>query len=195
MHGRTGLGAAHERGRDGIWLGAGAVLEAVPGAAYTATDGTAGEVRGFRPNDRIRLTWHPPGWPHDSTVQVAVIRSARYRLGLHSPRSRDSRRSGNAPERLGELAPRDPRSARSMAIPRNRARADSRRLASSLAQKSVTESLYVQFSVTEQPHLYLRRVRAVVGVKQVTKVEVARSGGRLSLQRSEAFADGSGKPR
>jgi uncharacterized protein YndB with AHSA1/START domain len=57
------------------WLGA--AIEPVPGAAYTAADGTTGEVRSFRPYDRIRLTWHPPDWPHDSTVQVALSSGAR----------------------------------------------------------------------------------------------------------------------
>ncbi len=60
-----------------VWLGVGAVLEPVPGAAYTTADGTTGEVRSFRPCDRIRLTWRPPGWPHESTVQVAVSGGSR----------------------------------------------------------------------------------------------------------------------
>jgi len=59
------------------WLGVGAVLQPVRGAPYTTTDGTTGEVRSFRPHDRIRLTWQPPGWPHDSTVQVALSAGAR----------------------------------------------------------------------------------------------------------------------
>lgn len=60
-----------------VWLGVGAVLEPVPGAVYTAADGTTGEVCSFRPHDRIRLTWRPPGWSHDSTVQVALSGGSR----------------------------------------------------------------------------------------------------------------------
>ncbi|HEX8803918.1 MAG TPA: SRPBCC domain-containing protein [Acidimicrobiales bacterium] len=45
-------------------------------AAYRTTDGTTGEVRSLRPGDRIRLTWRPPSWDHDSTVQVALGPSA-----------------------------------------------------------------------------------------------------------------------
>ena len=33
------------------------------------------ELRSLRPLDRIRLTFRPPGWSHDSTLQVAVTRS------------------------------------------------------------------------------------------------------------------------
>jgi uncharacterized protein YndB with AHSA1/START domain len=54
-----------------MWLGAGE-LPTTPGEPYRTEDGTVGEVRSFRPGDRIRLTWQPPDWPHDSTVQVAV---------------------------------------------------------------------------------------------------------------------------
>jgi uncharacterized protein YndB with AHSA1/START domain len=35
-------------------------------------DGTVGEIRSCRALDRIRLTWTPSGWDHDSTVQVAI---------------------------------------------------------------------------------------------------------------------------
>jgi uncharacterized protein YndB with AHSA1/START domain len=55
-----------------IWLGPGADLDPVPGAAYDTTSGIVGEMRSWRPGDRIRLTWRPPTWDHDSTVQVAV---------------------------------------------------------------------------------------------------------------------------
>lgn len=62
-------------GREGLscWLGGGVVLrEGDKGQAYETDDGTVGEVRSFHPGDRIRLTWRPPGWEHDTTVQVAV---------------------------------------------------------------------------------------------------------------------------
>jgi len=48
-----------------IWLGAGATLGPVKAAGYATDDGTVGEVRGFHPFDRIRLTWQPPSWDHD----------------------------------------------------------------------------------------------------------------------------------
>ncbi|MEE1751793.1 SRPBCC family protein [Streptomyces sp. SP18CS02] len=49
-----------------LWLGADGPLPAEKGAAYVTVDGVRGEVRGYRPGDRIRVT-------HGSTtVQVAV---------------------------------------------------------------------------------------------------------------------------
>jgi uncharacterized protein YndB with AHSA1/START domain len=54
-----------------LWLGSGE-LPTMPGEPYETDEGTVGEVRSFHPNDRIRLTWRPPDWDHDSTVQVAV---------------------------------------------------------------------------------------------------------------------------
>ena len=64
--------------RDGVaaWLGEGAELPAEPKTAYETTAGTTGELRSVRPLDRIRLTWHPESWDHESTVQV-VIRPAK----------------------------------------------------------------------------------------------------------------------
>ncbi|MFH8366303.1 SRPBCC domain-containing protein [Streptomyces sp. NPDC018031] len=55
-----------------LWLGPGATLEAAKGARYTTADGTVGEVRGYRSRDRIRVTHHPRGQEHTTTVQVAV---------------------------------------------------------------------------------------------------------------------------
>ncbi|MFE6780492.1 SRPBCC domain-containing protein [Streptomyces sp. NPDC057702] len=55
-----------------IWLGPGAELHQEKGASYETDDGTSGEVRGYRPGDRIRLTHRAPGSGRDTTVQVAV---------------------------------------------------------------------------------------------------------------------------
>lgn len=63
------------------WLGAGATIVAEPGTPYRTDDGTIGELRSFRPLDRVRLTWHPPGWDHESTVQVTVSRPPSSRAG------------------------------------------------------------------------------------------------------------------
>ncbi|MGW1341566.1 SRPBCC family protein [Kribbella sp. NPDC002412] len=53
-----------------LWLGDDVMLEA--GASYETTAGVVGEVRSLREGDRVRLTWRPADWAHDSTVQVAV---------------------------------------------------------------------------------------------------------------------------
>lgn len=49
-----------------LWLGAGARLTPESGAPYETDVGVTGEVRGYRPGDRIRVTYG------DTTVQVAV---------------------------------------------------------------------------------------------------------------------------
>jgi uncharacterized protein YndB with AHSA1/START domain len=55
-----------------LWLGAGATLGDSKGAAYRTRSGTVGEVRSFRSRDRLRVTWRPKDWDHDSTLQVTV---------------------------------------------------------------------------------------------------------------------------
>jgi uncharacterized protein YndB with AHSA1/START domain len=58
-----------------MWLGHGVSVLDEKGRAYQTSDGTTGETRSFRRDDRIRLTWQPPDWDHDSTVQVTVMPS------------------------------------------------------------------------------------------------------------------------
>lgn len=74
-----------ERGT-AVWLGPGARLGTERGTRYTTEDGTTGELRGFRPGDRVRLTCRPAGWTHDTTVQVVVAAAAspgRTRVTFH----------------------------------------------------------------------------------------------------------------
>jgi uncharacterized protein YndB with AHSA1/START domain len=71
-----------------VWLGAGVARLDEPGAAYETEAGTAGQVRSFRPQDRVRLTWRPVDWDHDSTVQFTVTSVAgdRTRIVFHQER-------------------------------------------------------------------------------------------------------------
>jgi uncharacterized protein YndB with AHSA1/START domain len=55
-----------------IWLGPGVELPREKGKSYETANGTAGEIRSFAEGDRVRLTWRPKDWDHDSTVQVRV---------------------------------------------------------------------------------------------------------------------------
>lgn len=58
---------------DGLRLWIGDVDKALTlevGAAYRTKDGTQGEIRSLRQNERIRLTWQPEGWPKPSTLQL-----------------------------------------------------------------------------------------------------------------------------
>jgi uncharacterized protein YndB with AHSA1/START domain len=75
-----------------LWLGEGVTLPAERGVAYETTAGVQGETRSFRELDRIRLTWQPPDWSHDTTLQLAV-RSAgagRTTLVVHQERLADA---------------------------------------------------------------------------------------------------------
>ncbi|MFD4976270.1 SRPBCC domain-containing protein [Streptomyces sp. NPDC057611] len=53
-----------------LWLGPGAVLIPERGAPYQTAAGVTGEVRGYRPEDRIRVTHGT------TTVQVALAPTA-----------------------------------------------------------------------------------------------------------------------
>lgn len=71
-----------------VWLGHGVDVLDEKGQPYETAEGTVGETRSVRPHDRIRLTWQPEGWDHDSTVQVAVTPSGpgRTMLRFHQER-------------------------------------------------------------------------------------------------------------
>jgi activator of HSP90 ATPase len=55
-----------------IWLGPCPELPRERGATYETASGTVGEIRSFRAGEKIRLTWRPEDWDHDSTMQVTV---------------------------------------------------------------------------------------------------------------------------
>jgi uncharacterized protein YndB with AHSA1/START domain len=72
--------------RDGIeiWLGAGVPAIGEKGETYETADGTRGEIRSHHPHDRMRLTWRPASWDHDTTMQVTVVaQGSRTRVGFH----------------------------------------------------------------------------------------------------------------
>jgi uncharacterized protein YndB with AHSA1/START domain len=55
-----------------LWLGD-VELGTAKGDRYETGDGTVGEIRSFHEHNRVRLTWRPADWDHDTTVQVAVV--------------------------------------------------------------------------------------------------------------------------
>jgi uncharacterized protein YndB with AHSA1/START domain len=75
-----------------IWLGEGVTALSELGAGYETAAGVRGETRSFRELDRVRLTWRPPGWTHDTTLQLAVTSAGegRARLGIHQERLADA---------------------------------------------------------------------------------------------------------
>lgn len=58
------------------WLGRARCWRKPKGAAVRASDGGRGEMRSFRPGDRVRLTWQAAGWNHETTVQIVLRPSA-----------------------------------------------------------------------------------------------------------------------
>ncbi len=58
-----------------LWLGR-TELGRAKGDAYRTDTGTTGELRSLTDRRRIRLTWRPAGWDHDSTLQVTVLEAA-----------------------------------------------------------------------------------------------------------------------
>lgn len=75
-----------------IWLGDDVTVLPERGAGYETAGGVRGETRGFHELNRIRLTWQPPDWAHDTTVQLAVTPAGegRTRLTLHQERLADA---------------------------------------------------------------------------------------------------------
>jgi uncharacterized protein YndB with AHSA1/START domain len=74
-----------------IWLGPCPELPRARGVAYETASGTAGEVRSFRDLEKIRLTWRPKDWDHDSTLQVTVSAAgAKATLRFHQEWLADS---------------------------------------------------------------------------------------------------------
>lgn len=76
-----------------LWLARGVHVPTELGAQIDAPDGAVGEIRGYRPFDRIRLTWQPPDWDHESTVQVALrpAGASRTSIRFHQERLADAR--------------------------------------------------------------------------------------------------------
>jgi uncharacterized protein YndB with AHSA1/START domain len=75
-----------------IWLGEGVSVPSEKGAGYETATGVHGETRSFRELDRIRLTWRPRDWSHDTTLQLAVQSAGadRARLVIHQERLADA---------------------------------------------------------------------------------------------------------
>lgn len=75
-----------------IWLGDGVTVLSDRGAGYETATGVRGETRSFRELDRVRLTWQPPDWTHDTTLQLTVSSAGegRARLVVHQERLADA---------------------------------------------------------------------------------------------------------
>jgi uncharacterized protein YndB with AHSA1/START domain len=77
-----------------LWLGEG-TLTTEKGASYQTADGVRGQVRSYTEGLRIRVTWRPEDWPHDTTLQVTVKEApGGTTIGFHHEQlaDRDERR-------------------------------------------------------------------------------------------------------
>ena len=75
-----------------IWLGEDVTVSPEAGESYETAAGVQGETRSYRELDRVRLTWQPPDWTHDTTLQLAVSSAGegRARLTVHQERLADA---------------------------------------------------------------------------------------------------------
>ncbi|HEY4269287.1 MAG TPA: SRPBCC domain-containing protein [Galbitalea sp.] len=81
----------------GIWLGHTQTdLRFEKGAEYVTVDGVRGHIRSYTPEQRIRMSWQPTEWDHDSILQVSVKEAASggTTIGFHQERlaGRDERK-------------------------------------------------------------------------------------------------------
>ncbi|NMR29262.1 SRPBCC domain-containing protein [Crystallibacter degradans] len=66
-----------------LWLGE-TTLGARRRDQYETADGTRGEIRRFHPHERIRLTWEPQAWDHESILQITLMQvQAGTTIGFH----------------------------------------------------------------------------------------------------------------
>ena len=69
-----------------LWLG-NTTLALEKGAENETDDDIRGHVLGYTPGFRIRLTWQPGEWDHDSTLQLTVREAATgTTIGFHQER-------------------------------------------------------------------------------------------------------------
>jgi uncharacterized protein YndB with AHSA1/START domain len=73
-----------------LWLGDIDSLPRQKSAEYATRDGVVGDIRGYADNAKIRLTWRPDDWPHDTTLQLTVREAATgTTIGIHHERLAD----------------------------------------------------------------------------------------------------------
>jgi len=91
-------------------------LELERGAPYRTAEGATGELRGFRPLERIRLTMQAPDDDHETTVQITTVAAPsstterpRTSVRFHQERLRDgderSRQRAHWTAVMDELVP------------------------------------------------------------------------------------------
>ena len=73
-----------------VWLGDIAAVPTENGATFETADGVRGTIRSFTDATRIRLTWRPDDWPHDTVLQLTVKQAATgTTIGIHHEKLAD----------------------------------------------------------------------------------------------------------
>ena len=73
-----------------VWLGEIDALPTEKGESYETADGVRGTVRGRTEGFRVRVSWQPNDWPHDSTLQLSVKAAASgTTIGIHHEKLAD----------------------------------------------------------------------------------------------------------
>ncbi|GAB3607817.1 SRPBCC domain-containing protein [Conyzicola nivalis] len=91
-----------------VWLGKGE-LRGVKGFTYSMADGVRGEVLAYTEGSKIRLSWRPDDWPHDTVLVISVKEvEAGTTIAIHHQElaDRDERRMmlGHWKNVVGDLA-------------------------------------------------------------------------------------------
>ncbi|WP_261306133.1 SRPBCC domain-containing protein [Paenibacillus andongensis] len=63
------------RGRK-LWLGDAPSAQIVKGHKFATQEGTTGEFRVVKPQEQLRLSWQPAGFPNSSTLQIRLLPAA-----------------------------------------------------------------------------------------------------------------------
>lgn len=73
-----------------VWLGDIASVPTEAGATFETADGVRGTIRSFTDATRLRLTWRPDDWPHDTVLQLTVKQAATgTTIGIHHEKLAD----------------------------------------------------------------------------------------------------------
>lgn len=78
-----------------LWLGEVDALPTEKGSPYETRDGVRGVVRSYTDAAKVRMSWQPDDWPHDTLLQVTVkAAETGTTVGFHHEKlaDRDERR-------------------------------------------------------------------------------------------------------
>jgi uncharacterized protein YndB with AHSA1/START domain len=73
-----------------VWLGEINALPTEKGAEFVTADGVRGSIRSWTDGTRIRISWQPSDWPHDTTLQLTLREVATgTTIGIHHEKLAD----------------------------------------------------------------------------------------------------------